>query len=72
MKFSISLPTGFEGVMYPIPFVDPADFVRLAKLCELRDISRDLEKNVKRSWTMILVPNIACIAAASKPSSALR
>jgi alkanesulfonate monooxygenase SsuD/methylene tetrahydromethanopterin reductase-like flavin-dependent oxidoreductase (luciferase family) len=34
MKFSISLPTGFEGVMYPIPFVDPADFVRLAKLCE--------------------------------------
>ena len=34
MKFSISLPTGFEGVMYPIPFVDPTDFVRLAKLCE--------------------------------------
>ena len=34
MKFSISLPTGFEGVMYPIPFVDPADFVRLATLCE--------------------------------------
>ncbi|MBV8233077.1 MAG: heavy metal translocating P-type ATPase [Planctomycetaceae bacterium] len=34
----------------------------LAKLCELRDIARDLEKNVKRSWTMILVPNIACIA----------
>jgi hypothetical protein len=34
MNFSISLPTGFEGVMYPIPFVDPADFVRLAKLCE--------------------------------------
>jgi probable F420-dependent oxidoreductase len=34
VKFSISLPTGFEGVMYPIPFVDPADFVRLATLCE--------------------------------------
>lgn len=34
MKFSISLPTGFEGVMYPVPFVDPADFVRMAKLCE--------------------------------------
>src|SRR5215467_12981723 len=34
MKFSISLPTGFEGVMYPIPFVDPSDFVRMAKLCE--------------------------------------
>src|SRR5258708_9170436 len=34
MKFSISLPTGFEGVMYPVPFVDPSDFVRVAKLCE--------------------------------------
>ncbi|MBV8193777.1 MAG: LLM class flavin-dependent oxidoreductase [Alphaproteobacteria bacterium] len=34
MKFSISLPTGFEGVMYPIPFVEPSDFVRLAQLCE--------------------------------------
>ena len=32
MKFSISLPTGFEGVMYPIPFVDPADFVRLLQI----------------------------------------
>jgi len=35
MKFSISLPTGFEGVMYPVPFVDPSDFVRMAKLCEM-------------------------------------
>jgi probable F420-dependent oxidoreductase len=34
MKFSICLPTGFEGVMYPIPFVEPGDFVRLAQLCE--------------------------------------
>ena len=34
MKFSICLPTGFEGVMYPVPFVAPADFVRLAQLCE--------------------------------------
>ena len=34
MKFSISLPTCFEGVMYPIPFVAPGDFVRLAQLCE--------------------------------------
>ena len=34
MKFSISLPTGFEGVMYPVPFVDPSDFVRMARLCE--------------------------------------
>ncbi len=34
----------------------------LSKLCDLRDISRDLDRNVKRSWTMILVPNITCIA----------
>ena len=34
MKFSISLPTCFEGAMYPIPFVQPADFVRLAKRAE--------------------------------------
>ncbi len=34
MKFSIGLPTGFEGVMYPIPFVQPEDFVRLGQLCE--------------------------------------
>jgi probable F420-dependent oxidoreductase len=34
MKFSVSLPTGFEGVMYPIPFVAAEDFVRLARICE--------------------------------------
>jgi heavy metal translocating P-type ATPase len=34
----------------------------LAKLCELRDISHDLDKNVKRSWNLILAPNILCIA----------
>jgi Cu2+-exporting ATPase len=33
----------------------------LSKLCELRDIARDLDRNVKRSWSMILAPNIACI-----------
>jgi heavy metal translocating P-type ATPase len=33
----------------------------LAKLCELRDISRDLDLNVKRSWQLILAPNILCI-----------
>ena len=33
----------------------------LAKLCELRDIARELDHNVKRSWLMILAPNIACI-----------
>jgi heavy metal translocating P-type ATPase len=34
----------------------------LGKLCELRDIARDLERNVRNSWIMILVPNIACVA----------
>jgi Cu2+-exporting ATPase len=33
----------------------------LAKLCELRDVARKLDQNVKRSWGMILAPNIACI-----------
>jgi heavy metal translocating P-type ATPase len=33
----------------------------LGKLCELRDIACDLERNVRNSWIMILVPNIACI-----------
>jgi Cu2+-exporting ATPase len=34
----------------------------LGKLCELRDIARDLERNVKTSWGLILAPNILCIA----------
>jgi Cu2+-exporting ATPase len=34
----------------------------LGKLCELRDIARDLERNVRNSWLMILAPNIACVA----------
>lgn len=34
----------------------------LGKLCELRDISRALDRNIARSWTMILVPNVACVA----------
>ncbi|MFO0953103.1 MAG: heavy metal translocating P-type ATPase [Isosphaeraceae bacterium] len=33
----------------------------LAKLCELKDIARDLDQNVRRSWSLILAPNIACI-----------
>ena len=33
----------------------------LEKLCELRDIARDLDRNVKRSWSLILAPNIACL-----------
>jgi heavy metal translocating P-type ATPase len=34
----------------------------LGKLCELLDIARDLERNVRNSWLMILGPNLACIA----------
>ena len=36
----------------------------LSKLCDLRDIARGLDQNVRRSWHMILAPNIACIAGA--------
>ena len=34
MKFSVCLPTGFEGVMHPIPFVQASDFVRLGQAAE--------------------------------------
>lgn len=34
MDFSICLATAFEGVMYPIPFVSPDDFVEQTRLCE--------------------------------------
>jgi Cu2+-exporting ATPase len=34
----------------------------LGKLCELRDISRALDANIARSWTMIIAPNVACVA----------
>ena len=33
----------------------------LGKLCELRDIADSLDRNIARSWGMILVPNIACV-----------
>jgi cation transport ATPase len=36
----------------------------LAKICELRDIARSLDKNVTRSWTLILIPNALCIVGA--------
>lgn len=34
MKFSVCLSTGFEGVMYPIPFATPDDFIDQGRLCE--------------------------------------
>ena len=36
----------------------------MGKLCDLRDIARDLDRNVKRSWGMILVPNCFAIVGA--------
>lgn len=36
----------------------------LAKLCEFVDISRKLDRNVRRSWGMIIAPNALCIAGA--------
>ncbi|MFO0867731.1 MAG: heavy metal translocating P-type ATPase [Pirellulales bacterium] len=36
----------------------------LAKLCEFVDISRNLDRNVKRSWSYIIAPNALCIAGA--------
>lgn len=34
----------------------------LGNLCELRDIALRLDRNIRRSWGMILAPNIACAA----------
>ncbi|MFG1477825.1 heavy metal translocating P-type ATPase [Xanthobacter sp. V4C-4] len=36
----------------------------LAKLVQLRDVSEELQQNIDRSWGLILVPNIVCIAGA--------
>jgi len=36
----------------------------LHRLCELRDIARALDKNVQKSWYLILAPNALCIAGA--------
>ena len=34
----------------------------LGKLCELRDIAQAMDRNVRNSWVMIVVPNVACVA----------
>jgi heavy metal translocating P-type ATPase len=36
----------------------------LAKLLHLRDISQDLQRNVDRSWGLIIVPNAICVTGA--------
>jgi len=34
MKFSVGLPTGMEGLMYPVPFANPEELIQIAKLAE--------------------------------------
>ena len=34
MKFSVGLPTGMEGLTYPVPFATRDQIVEIAKLCE--------------------------------------
>jgi probable F420-dependent oxidoreductase len=34
MKFSVCLATGYEGLVYPIGFCEPADLIKTAVLCE--------------------------------------
>ena len=36
----------------------------LAKLLHLRDVSVDLQRNIDRSWGLIIVPNAICVAGA--------
>jgi heavy metal translocating P-type ATPase len=36
----------------------------LTKLLRLRDISQDLQRNVDRSWGLIIIPNIVCVSGA--------
>lgn len=36
----------------------------LRKLLQLHDVSRDLNRNITRSWGLIVVPNLICIAGA--------
>lgn len=36
----------------------------LHRLCELRDVARSLDRNVKNSWYLILAPNALCIVGA--------
>ncbi len=40
-----------------VVFMEPG----LGKLCELRDIAGELQRNVRISWGLILAPNILCI-----------
>jgi Cu2+-exporting ATPase len=36
----------------------------LAKIVQLRDISQSLQKNIDRSWGLIIVPNAICVSGA--------
>ena len=41
MRYSVQLPTCTEGLVNPIPFAAPADFVRLAR--QLNDVNARLD-----------------------------
>jgi probable F420-dependent oxidoreductase len=34
MKFSVCLPTGYEGLVYPVNFCEPQEIVQMGQLCE--------------------------------------
>jgi kynurenine formamidase len=53
MKFRVCLPTGFEAVMHPVPFVEPIDFVRLGQACD--DVARAAEKAGMRRGDVVLI-----------------
>jgi heavy metal translocating P-type ATPase len=36
----------------------------LIKLLQLHDVSRDLHRNISRSWALIVIPNLICVAGA--------
>jgi Cu2+-exporting ATPase len=36
----------------------------LVKLIELYDVSRELHRNIRTSWRLIVVPNLVCVAGA--------
>ena len=34
MKFSVAIPTGYEGLVHPVPFATPDDIIRIARRAE--------------------------------------
>ncbi|MHB1561451.1 MAG: P-type ATPase, partial [Isosphaeraceae bacterium] len=36
----------------------------LSRLCDLFDTSRDLDRSIRRTWAIVLIPNVACVIGA--------